>query len=92
MRRIVVFIEADEEKLLKFNPDDGVGIAFEKEMRWVIPCGIKVEEWAVSDADDTDWFARYLDYRFSWTMDHANDLDNIESPMSYEQWKESEAA
>ena len=92
MRRIVAFIEADEDKLLNLHPEDGVGVAFEKEMNWVVPCGIKVESWAVSDADDTEPYARYLDYLFAWTMDHVEDFDNMESPMSYAQWKEREAA
>ena len=90
MRRIVAFIDADEGRLLDINPDDGVGVAFEKEMAWVVGSGIEVKNWAIADADDTEPYARYLNYLFEWTMDHVTELDNPESPMSYQQWKESE--
>lgn len=90
MRRIVTFIDADEEMLLEHHPEDGVGVAFETEMGWVEKSGIHVVEWVISDADDTEAYARYLHYLFNWTMDRVENFEKLESPMSYEQWRESE--
>lgn len=88
MRRIVAFIEADEETLLAIHPEDGVGVAFEKEMGWVEASGIRVNEWAISDDDDEFAYARYLRYLFDWTMNHVEDFDKLDSPMTFEKWKE----
>ena len=90
MRRIVALIDADEDMLLEHHPEDGVGVAFEAEMGWVNDSGIHVVAWAISDADDTEVYARYLHYLFHWTMDHAENFDTLDSPMSFEQWRESE--
>ena len=87
MRNIVAFINADEDKLLEIHPEDGVGVAFEKEMGWVEESGIKVNAWAIADADDEHSYARYLVYLFGWTMDHVENFDKLESPMSYEEWR-----
>lgn len=90
MRRIIAFIDADEEKLLEYHPDDGVGVAFEEEMGRVQQRGIHVDEWAISDADDTNLYARYLHYLFHWTMNHAENFDVFNSPMDYVQWQKNE--
>ena len=90
MRRIVAFIDADEDLLLENHPEDGVGIAFETEMGWVENSGIHVEEWAISDYDDEEPYARYLHYLFGWTMDHIEKFDSLDSPMTYEQWQKCE--
>ena len=90
MRRIIAFIDADEDLLLENHPEDGVGVAFESEMGWVANSGIHVEEWAISDADDTDVYARYLHYLFKWTMAHVENFDGKGSPMTFDQWQESE--
>lgn len=88
MRRIVAFIEADEDTLLEIHPEDGVGVAFEKEMGWTEASGIKVAEWAISDDDDEHPYARYLRYLFDWTMNHVEDFDKLDSPLTYEEWRE----
>ena len=89
MRRIIAFIDADENLLLENHPEDGVGVAFEAEMGWVANSGIHVVEWAISDADDTDVYGRYLHYLFKWTMAHVEYFEEKGSPMSFEQWQES---
>ena len=87
MRRIVAFLDVDEDTLLSFHPEDGVGVAFEKQMGWVKGSGIKVAEWAISDDDDEHPYARYLRYLFDWTMNHVEDFDTLDSPMSYDEWR-----
>lgn len=87
MRRIVAFIDADEDHLLAQYPEDGVGVAFEEKMRYLNSSGIHVIEWAISDVDDSEQYARYLHYLFGWTMDHVENFDELDSPMTYEQWQ-----
>lgn len=87
MRRIVAFLDVDEDTLLSFHPEDGVGVAFEKQMGWVKGSGIKVAEWAISDDDDEHPYARYIRYLFDWTMNHVEDFDKLESPLTYEAWQ-----
>ena len=90
MRRIIAFIDADEDLLLENHPEDDVGVAFETEMGWVKDSGIHVVAWAISDADDTDAYARYLHYLFNWTMAHVENFEEKGSTMTFEQWQESE--
>ena len=90
MRRIIAFIDADEDLLLENHPEDGVGVAFEAEMGWVANSGIHVVEWAISDADDTDVYGRYLHYLFKWAMAHVENFEEKGSPMTFDQWQESE--
>ena len=87
MRRIMAFIVPDEAKLLDKHPKDGVGVAFDTEMEKLKGDGIRVNNWAVVDDDDEHSYARYLCYLFDWTMDHVEDFDKLESPMTYEEWR-----
>lgn len=90
MRRIVAFIDVDEEMILECHPNDGVGVAFEEEMVRMQQSGIHVDKWAISDADDTNLFARYLHFLFYWAMDHVENFDNCESPMDFAKWQKNE--
>lgn len=97
-RRIIAFIDADEEMLTMLHPEDGVGAAFEKEMaRSEAPGGITVADWCISDADDEIEYGRYISYLFQWAMDHSQDVDAtthsiMHSPMTFQEWKEEQKA
>lgn len=86
LRRLFVELSVDESRLLD-EDDDTIGDRLEQEFGWLEQSGVFLEQYRISDEDDVDDWARYINYLFEWAFEHSYEEDTTMSPYSYAQWE-----
>lgn len=89
-RKILAIVEIDEDVAQELSEDYAPGEYFEKEFGWLQDSGISLRDWLVSDEDDVEKWARYIDYLIEWAFEHSSDYHNGMSPACYDEWCDNE--
>ena len=84
MRKIFAIIEIDDDRAIA--EDKGTGEYLEQEFGWLEQSGITLNHWLVSDYDDVERWARYIDYLIEWAFDHSSEDYDGMSPACYDEW------
>lgn len=88
MRTIYAKIELDEEIADQNSETNGIPESapipyLEHEFGWLESSGISLVNAFIADNDDTSTRARYINYISEWAMEHAEAVDETDSPMPY---------
>lgn len=96
-RKIYAEIDADEQAIVRNCegngiPDDGTISILEHEFGWLEQSGFRLKGAFISDYDDPEDWARYIDYVMTWAFDHSwvFDGDEAERILSYDEWMSME--
>lgn len=87
-RKIFAIIEVDDDRAIA--EDKGTGEYLETEFGWLEQSGIVLNHWLLSDEDDTQRWARYIDYLIEWAFDHSGEEYDGMSPACYDEWCNNE--
>ena len=83
-RKIFAVIEVDDDKAIA--EDLGTGEYLEREFGWLEQSGITLRQWLLSDEDDVQKWARYIDYLIEWALAHTGEEYTGMYPASYDYW------
>lgn len=88
MRTIYAKIELDEEIADQNSETNGIPESapipyLEHEFGWLEESGISLVNAFIADDDDTSTRARYVNYIAEWAMEHAEAMDETNSPTPY---------
>lgn len=83
-RKVFAVIDVDDDMAIAENM--GTGEYLEREFGWLDNSGIYLVDWFVSDHDDVERWARYIDYLVEWAFNHSGDDGCYSSPVCYEEW------
>lgn len=83
-RRVFVIIEVDDDKAIA--EDKGTGEYLEREFGWLEQSGIDLKHWLIADNDDTERWARYINYLIEWAFKHSGEEHKGMYPVSYDYW------
>ena len=89
-RRVFAIIEVDNDKAIA--EDKGTGEYLEREFGWLEQSGIALKHWLIADDDDTERWARYINYLIEWALDHSGEDCDGMSPVCYDEWCDNEDA
>lgn len=89
-RKIFAIIEVDDDRAIA--EDKGTGDYLEREFGWLEQSGITLREWLLSDEDDIERWARYIDYLIEWAFYHSDSMYADSSPACYDEWCDNEDA
>lgn len=56
------------------------------EFGWLEQSGITLNQWLICDNDDTERWARYINYLIGWAMEHSSTHNEGMSPACYDEW------
>lgn len=88
-RKVFAVIEVDDD--MAIAEDKGTGDYLEEEFGWLEQSGISLRDWLLSDEDDVEKWARYIDYLIEWAFDHSDTTAyNNKSPACYDEWDDNE--
>lgn len=87
-RKIFAVIEVDDDRAIA--EDKGTGEYLETEFGWLEQSGVILRDWLLSDGDDVERWARYIDYLIDWAFCHASDVYADSSPVCYDEWLDNE--
>lgn len=87
-RKIFAVIEVDDDRAIA--EDKGTGEYLETEFGWLEQSGVILRDWLLSDGDDVERWARYIDYLIEWAFYHASDVYADSSPACYDEWLDNE--
>ena len=87
-RKIYAEITLDDDAAI----EEGMGSIdyVEREFGWLLDSGITLENAIIADDDDSDTWARYVNYVIGWAMSNTYNENPSGGPMSYEQWNKKE--
>lgn len=89
-RKILAIVEIDEEQAQELDENYAPGEYFEREFGWLNQSGISLRDWLVSDYDDVERWARYIDYLIEWAFYHSDSMYADSSPACYDEWCDNE--
>lgn len=89
-RRVFAIIEIDDDKAIA--EDKGTGEYLEKEFGRLEQSGIDLKHWLIADDDDTERWARYINYLIEWAFYHSDNMYADSSPVCYDEWCDNEDA
>ena len=89
-RRVFAIIEVDDDKAIA--EDKGTGEYLEKEIERLKQNGIDLKHWLIADDDDTERWARYINYLIEWAFYHSDNMYADSSPVCYDEWCDNEDA
>lgn len=87
-RKVFAIIEVDDDRAIAENK--GTGEYLEREFGWLEQSGINLRDWLLSDADDIERWARYIDYLIEWAFYHSSIVYADSSPACYDEWCDNE--
>ena len=83
-RKVFAIIEVDDNKAIA--EDKGTGEYLEKEFARLEQSGIDLKHWLIADDDDTERWARYINYLIEWALAHSSEEYDGMSPACYDEW------
>lgn len=87
-RKIFAVIEVDDDKAIA--EDEGTGSYLERMIGHLEQNGITLRNWLLSDEDDCERWARYIDYLIEWAFHHSDNMYSDSSPVCYDEWCDNE--
>ena len=89
-RKIFAVIEVDDDRAIA--EDKGTGEYLEAEFVLLEQSGVILRDWLLSDGNDVERWARYIDYLIEWAFEHSSDYHNGMSPACYDEWCDNEGS
>lgn len=81
-RKVFAIIEIDDDRAIA--EDKGTGEYLETEFGWLEQSGVILRDWLLSDGDDVERWARYIDYLIEWAFAHSEDAYQGASPRRFD--------